>query len=169
MPPNTNSSNAEAPLLDEALAEFIQHHVAINVATRDADNRPTVTRALGCRVSSDRRRITVFVSVPRSGESLRNVHDNGAIAVVFSRPSTHQTFQVKARDASVVVLEAGDRALMANQSTSFVDEIRQIGYRDPFAGAMVSALDEETVGIVFTPKAVFVQTPGPAAGQPLRG
>lgn len=43
--------NTDTPLLDEALADFIQHHVSINVATRDAGNLPTLTRALGCRVS----------------------------------------------------------------------------------------------------------------------
>lgn len=168
MPDDVANMNAETPLLDEALADFIQHHVSINVATRDADNLPALTRGLGCRVSPDRRRITVFISVPRSEELLRNLRDNGAIAAVFSRPTTHQTIQVKASDATIVALENGDRALMAAYRATFIEDIRQIGYRDPFASAMVLAVDEEAVGIVFTPTAAFVQTPGPAAGQPLR-
>jgi len=168
MPHEPGNMNNDAPLLDAALADFIQHHVSINVATRDAANRPTLTRALGCRVSPDRRRVTLFISVPRSEELLRDLRANGTIAVVFSRPTTHQTIQLKAGDAAIVALEDGDRALMAAYGASFVEEIRQIGYRDPFASAMVSALDEDAVGVVFTPTAAFVQTPGPAAGQPLR-
>jgi hypothetical protein len=168
MPHDVANMNTDTPLLDEVLADFIQHHVSINVATRDAGNLPTLTRALGCRVSPDRRRITVFISVPRSEELLRNLRDNGAIAAVFSRPTTHQTIQVKASDATIVALEDGDRALMAAYGATFIEDIRQIGYQDPFASAMVSAVDEEAVGIAFTPTAAFVQTPGPAAGQPLR-
>jgi hypothetical protein len=34
---------------------------------------------------------------------------------------------------------------------------------------MVAAQREEAVGVVFTPREAFVQTPGPSAGQPLRG
>jgi len=168
MPRDTGNMSTDAPLLDEALADFIQHRVSVNVATRDAENRPTLTRALGCRVSPDRRRVTLFISVPRSEELLRDLRANGAIAVVFSRPTTHQTIQLKGNDAAIVALADGDRALITAHSASFVEEIRQIGYRDPFASAMTAALDEEAVAVVFTPSAAFVQTPGPAAGQPLR-
>jgi hypothetical protein len=159
----------DTPLLDEALLDFVQHHVAINVAARDASNLPTLTRALGCRVSPDRRRITLFISVPRSETLLRCLRDNGAIAAVFSRPSTHQTIQVKGGDAMIVALEKGDREIMAAYGDSFIEDIRQIGYRDPFASAMVAAQREEAVGVAFTPREAFVQTPGPTAGQPLRG
>ena len=168
MPHDPGNMSTDAPLLDEALVDFIQHHVSVNVATRDAGNRPTLTRALGCRVSPDRRRITLFISVPRSEELLRNLRTNGAIAAVFSRPTTHQTIQLKANDATIVALADGDRALMAAHGASFVEEIRQIGYRDPFASAMLTAVNEEAVGVEFTPTAAFVQTPGPSAGQPLR-
>lgn len=159
----------DAPLLDEELADFVQHHVAINVAGRDADNVPTLTRALGCRISPDRRRITLFLSVPRSEALLRCLRDNGAIAAVFTRPSTHQTIQLKAGDAQIVALENNDREIMAAHGASFIEDIRLIGFRDPFASAMVEAQREEAVGVVFTPREAFVQTPGPAAGQRLRG
>jgi hypothetical protein len=169
MPQDSANIDTDTPPLDEALTDFIQHHVLINMATRDAGNLPTVTRGLGCRVSPDRRRITVFISVPRSEDVLRNLRDNGAIAVVFSRPATHQAFQVKAGDATVVALEDGDRAIISAYGVSLVENIRQLGYQDPFASAMAAAVNDEAVGVTFTPTAAFVQTPGPAAGRRLRG
>ena len=157
----------DPPLLDEVHAVFIQRRVSINVGARDADNVPTLARALGCRVSPDRRRVTVFLSVPRSGALLKNIRDNGAIAVVISRPSTHQAIQLKGADAEAGPLEEGDRALIAAYEDSFVEELLQIGYRETFARAVVSGQSDEIVGVTFTPVAAFVQTPGPAAGQRL--
>lgn len=157
----------DGPVLDAAHADFIQHHVTINVASRDAACVPSLTRALGCRVSADRRRLTVFLSVPRSGAVLRDVRAGGAIAVVVTRPSTHEAIQIKGTDAVIVPLEDGDRALMRAFGASFIEDICRIGYRDPFAGAMTAALADEAVGVAFTPTAAFVQTPGPRAGQRL--
>ena len=60
---NTTASGnqPDAPLLDEARADFITHHVAMNVASCSAARVPSVVRAHGCRVSANRRRVTVFV------------------------------------------------------------------------------------------------------------
>jgi hypothetical protein len=160
---------ANAPLLDEAHAAFIQRRVAINVGGRDADNVPALVRALGCRVSPDRRRVTVFLSVPRSRTLLDDIRDNGRIAVVMSRPSTHQTIQLKGTDAATAPLEDGDRALMAAYQDSFVQELIELGYLETFARAVVSGQSDEIVAVTFTPVEAFVQTPGPGAGQRLGG
>ena len=160
---------SEVPLLDEANADFIQHHVAINVAACGAGNVPALTRALGCRVSPDRRRITVFVSPARAEGLLQCLHTNGAIAAVFSRPSTHQTLQLKGVDAVAAPLADGDRERIAAYRDSFVEELNKIGHSRAFAAAVISALTDEAVGVGFTPTAAFVATPGPNAGQRLKG
>lgn len=164
-----SNNPANAPLLDEAHAAFIQRRVAINVGGHDADNVPTLVRAHGCRVSPDRRRVTVFVSAPRSRALLKNIRDNGRIAVVMSRPSTHQTIQLKGADAATGPLEEGDRVHMAAYEDSFVQELVEIGYLEAFARAVVSGQSEEIVAVTFTPVEAFVQTPGPGAGQRLGG
>lgn len=159
----------DAPMLDAAHAAFIQRRVTINAGARDAGNVPTLVRALGCRVSPDRRRVTVFLSVPRSQALLKNIRDNGAIAVVMSRPSTHQTIQLKGTDAAAGPPEEGDRALMAAYQDSFVQELIELGYPETFARAVVSGQSDEVVGVTFTPVEAFVQTPGPGAGHRLGG
>ncbi len=72
-----------ATLLDEAHAAFIERGVAINVGACDADNVATLTRALGCRVSADRRRVTVFVSVPRAQPLSMDLHRLGVCVAVL--------------------------------------------------------------------------------------
>ncbi len=160
---------SNTPLLDEANADFIQHHVAINVAARNAGNVPALTRALGCRVSPDRRRVTVFVAPARTGALLEYLRANGAVAAVFSRPSTHQTLQLKGTDAVVAPIADGDRERLTAYRDSFVEELRRIGHAPPFGAAVISAPGDDAVGVTFTPTAVFIATPGPNAGQRLKG
>ncbi|BAU49336.1 hypothetical protein SVA_2788 [Sulfurifustis variabilis] len=155
------------PLLDEARAAFLTRRVAINVASCSAELVPSVSRAVGCRVSPDRRRVTVFLSVPRSTALLDDLRAGRGIAVVFSLPSTHETIQLKGARAAIVPLEDGDRECMKAYAASFIDELRHLGYRDPFATAIMSAVGEDATGVEFEPTAAFLQTPGPTAGRRL--
>jgi hypothetical protein len=162
--PKTSPGN---PLLDKTHAAFLGGPVAINVASCDAKRIPSVARGYGCRISSDRRRVTVFLSVPQAGPLLRDLRSGRAIAVVFTRPKTHQTIQLKATDATVALLGRGDRAVMSAYADAFTAELDSIGFKDRFSAAITSGTSEEAVGVTFTPSAAFVQTPGPSAGQRL--
>lgn len=153
------------PVLDEANAAFIQHIVSINVAARNADNQPVLSRAYGCRVSDDRRQITIFVYRNTAQQLLDNIQQYGDVAVVFSRPSTHETLQLKARDASLVAFEEADQSYIDRYAAAFVKELLSIGFPESFTHAMIGKHDTELVGICFTPSSAFVATPGPKAGQ----
>jgi len=158
---------SEAPVLDVASAGFITHHVSMLVASCSHAGVPSITRALGCRVSPDRRDVTLFLPVSRSTAVLRDLRDGAAVAVVFSRPSTHETLQLKGTAVRVTSLVPGDRERMQAYGESLADDIRTLGWRDPFVSALTNVLDEEAVAVTFTPSDVFVQTPGPAAGRRL--
>jgi len=156
-------TKATAPVLDERFADFISHHVSINVASCAAQV-PSQARALGCQVASDRRSVTLFVPAPHAASLLADLRAGGSIAAVFSRPATHETIQLKGAGATVAPLRIADRPRLQDFAAGFLEEIRQLGYRDPFASAMVSAVDGEMVAVTFTPVAAFAQTPGPGAG-----
>ncbi len=162
-----NKKKKAVPLLDEAHADFIQHHVAINVASCDADNMPTLARALGCRVSQDRQRVTVFLAASRSETLLNCLRARRRIAVVCSRPSTHQTLQLKGSDAAIVPVDESDHVLIAAYCESIVTELRNIGFLENYIRAVFSAPGDDVVAVAFTPDAAFVATPGPGAGQRL--
>lgn len=155
------------PVLDASSADFITHHVSIIAASCNRDRVPSITRAFGCRVSPDRQTVTLFLSVPRSTDLLRDLQDGGAIAAVFTRPSTHETLQLKGSHAGVSAPESHDRERMQVYRDSLAEDLRKIGWHDRFASALSWPRDEEIVSVTFSPTAVFVQTPGPAAGQKL--
>jgi hypothetical protein len=155
------------PLLDEARADFLTHHVSILVGSCNAQCEPAVVRAYGCRVAPDRRSITVFLSVIQSRAVLENLRAGRGIAVVFSRPRTHETLQLKGAGATIAPLARGDREAMRAYGRSFSEEVGAVGFREPFQSAIMSGTGEEAVAVSFTPTAAFEQTPGPSAGQPL--
>ena len=153
--------------LDVAHVTFIQGPVSVMVATRSAELVADVVRGCGCRVSRDRRHVTVLVEPARASTLLADVAANGMIAAVFSQPSTHRTIQLKGSDARVVRVTAADRVVARQHLREWSEDLRRIGFAVPFAAALHGGAGV-LAAIRFTPTAAFQQTPGPGAGQPLR-
>jgi hypothetical protein len=149
-------------------AALMARHVSVIVGTRDARQRPHVMRAVGCRLSSDRRRVTVLMPQTSGQAVLDDLRDNGQIAVVFSEPSSNRTLQLKGHDATVAPCEPGDAALAEAYLQGFVDEIGQLGFAAEVAHTMLRH-DETLMAVHFSVAAAFEQTPGPGAGEPLAG
>jgi len=156
-----------AQVLDAAAAAFIQGPVSVIVASRNAELVADLVRGCGCRVSRDRRLVTVLVEPGRASTLLDDVTANGMIAVVFSQPSTHETIQLKGTDARVVRVTAADRAAARQHRRVWSKDLERIGFGAEFAAALHGGTGE-LAAIRFTPTAAFQQTPGPAAGQPLK-
>jgi hypothetical protein len=155
------------PLLDEDNAAFIQSGVSVVAASRGDDLVPSIGRASGCRVSADRRAVTIFVPASQAAEFIDDVRASGRIAVVFSRPSTHRTLQVKADDARVRPPRPDEPAIVARYVEVFAREVEPLGHSAAQARALLECRDDDLVAIDLTPNAAFEQTPGPKAGTPL--
>lgn len=162
-----DSSRSALPLLDKASADFIQHHVTITVAARDARNIPAIARAFGCSVSADYRSVTVFLAPLRATAVLKNLRDNGVIAVVVSRPRTHETLQLKGAVTTIQRISPQQGQIMAKYLHSFMEELTGMGYKPVITDSFAPEVDEDCLAVSFEPAAVFVQTPGPHAGQRL--
>lgn len=147
-------------------AALMQGAVSIIVGSRDAAHRPHLMRALGCRLSADRRRVSVLLAAGSSGEVLADLRANGQIAVVFSQPTTDRTLQLKGHDATVAPCTADDAALAERYLQGFVDEIGKLGFTAEVAHTILWH-DRDLVAVHFTVAAAFEQTPGPTAGAPL--
>jgi hypothetical protein len=159
--------NAETPSpIGPEQAAWMTHQVSIIVGSRDAAHRPHVMRAVGCRLSADRRRVTVLLPAGRSQRVLDGLRDNGQIAVVFSQPSTNRTLQLKGDDAVVAAADAEDEALAQRYLRGFVDEIGQLGLAAEVAHTLLGH-DGGLVAVHFSVAAAFEQTPGPGAGRRL--
>jgi hypothetical protein len=158
-------SDPPSPIGDEHAA-LIERRVSIMLGSRDAGLRPHLVRAVGCRLSADRRRATLLVPVGSSAQVLNDLRDNGCIAVVFSEPTSNRTLQLKGRDASVAPCGPDDAALADRYVQGFVEEIGRLGFSARLAHTILSRNDA-LVAVHFTIAEAFEQTPGPSAGEPV--
>jgi hypothetical protein len=162
------SVSEQSPPIGPEQAELIRRRVSIIVASRDADLRPHLMRAIGCRLRDDLRELTVFLSTAASEPVLADLRANGQIAVVFSQPTTTHTVQLKGSDATVHPLQVGDAEAIQDYLAHFILEIAAIGFPEHVARAVLGDAPEDVVAVRFTPSAAFDQTPGPQAGQAIR-
>jgi hypothetical protein len=152
--------------MDRERAAFLMSGVSIVASSRGANNAPAVARAGGCRVTPDGR-VAVFVAASQAAALLDAVRATGAIAVVFSEPSTHYSLQLKGADAVIEPLLPGDGALIERYAAAFAASLCPLGYSEQLVRAVVWASPEDFVALAFTPSRAFDQTPGPRAGAAL--
>lgn len=155
-----------ATLLTPAHLALVQGPVSINVAARSADLTPHVARALGCRVETGGQTLSLVLSRTTAADVLSCLELSGSIACVFSKPSTHETLQLKGDDARVTECDPSVVMLVQAYRRRFASDLATIGYADAFANAVVAMMPDLVV-VRFTPTAAFEQTPGSKAGQRL--
>lgn len=159
-----SSDEAGRSLLSVEQVQFVQGPVSITAASCDAARRPSVARALACRVSADRHSLCLLFAERRAAELLADLRHGGAIAAVFSQPSTHRSFQLKARRAEILPPAADDEARARRHAAAFAAEIGALGFPRELAHALLSPGGDPLVAVRFVPSEGYAQTPGPRAG-----
>jgi hypothetical protein len=154
-------------LIGAEQAAFICGGVGVSAATCRAGALPNIARATGCRISSDRRVVTLLFAAMPGAAVLDDVRRTGAIAVVFTQPSTHRTLQLKGNDARIVPLEAGDLGLVEQYARAFAADVAPFGFSEAYMRALLACSPDDLIAVQFTIAAAFSQTPGPRAGEPL--
>jgi len=151
--------------LDPALVDFLNSGVVLGCASRDSRLVPRSAWPVGIRVEASGEEVTVFLPVDNAEEVLANLRDNRRIAVVATAPADHRSLQLKGQ-----VLE---------QRPATDDERSQI---DLYRACLARTLEPHGVptasvlriahwpahAVRFRVEHVFVQTPGPVAGQPFQ-
>lgn len=157
-----------ATFIDAELAAFLESGVSIHAASRDAARVANLARAVGCRVAPDRRRVTLFLLASQSGAILADFRANGAVAAVFSLPTSHRTVQLKGEDAAPAEVEEADYVRIARYREAWIEQLAAIGFDRALPRTLVAGARGDVVAISFTVSAAFLQTPGPSAGTPLK-
>ena len=154
-------------LLSPDLVDFMLGPVSIKIGSCSA-GVPSVAQGFGCQIAADRRKVCVFVSESRCAGVLRDLRAGAAVAVVFSRPQTHRTLQLKAPLARIEALMPGDQALIDIHGQRTTRELTSLGYPLQFAQGVMTLGDcQDAVRVCFEPALAFDQTPGAGAGMQL--
>ncbi len=150
-------------MIPEKLVEFLVGPVILDLGTRDGNLRPWFNRVKGARVNPDRETITFFVNEARTEKMLGNLQDNGRVALVAGEVPSHETYQFKGSYVASKPSEETDLAWQKMYIDKLVSHLQSLGFP---AAAMVRSFfpSNPYVAITFRVEEVFVQTPGPGAG-----
>src|SRR5262249_16604640 len=146
-------------------AEFIQGGVSIIASSRTSENVPVMGRAVGCRVSADRRTVKLLFRTSSVPDFLEGIRSSSQIAAVFGLPSTHRTIQLKGNDAAIVAVQKPDLKIAERYVDRIAAEVSPFGFDEAHTRAIVCCLPDDLTAVTFSPREAFVQTPGPRAGE----
>lgn len=159
-------STVASQLIDAGQLQFISGAVSIIVASSNAANQPELVRAQGCRPLRGGR-LRLLLRDTQAAGLIGDIGRDGRVAVVFSRPSTHQSLQLKGSDAEMTTISRGDVACVAAYRRAMVVELERVGVLPALSLALLDGAAGRLVALDFTPTEAYQQTPGPDAGKPL--
>jgi hypothetical protein len=126
-----------------------------------------MSRGLGCKLLDAGRQVAVFVRHSQSEALLDHIHHSGRVANVFSLPSSNRTLQLKGIDARIVPFAPADLPIVDKHLADFIVEVIPLGMAEAVVRAILASRPDDLATVVYTPCAVFSQTPGPKAGERL--
>lgn len=150
-------------MIDARLADFIEGPVMIILAVADGLNRPTIARAVGARFDAQTGSIAVLISRRQWPGLAGAIAADAQVAVTFCRAADYTTYQIKGRVSCVGAPGTEEHELAARYIGITGETLGALGVSQNLIDQWVSA--EDVVRFDFTPATVFIQTPGPDAGQ----
>jgi hypothetical protein len=153
--------------LPPELAAFVETGLSMTVAARGDRLVPSIAKAAACRIATDGRAATVLLFAGGAEAVCRDIARNGLVAVCMSRASTHETVQVKGRDARTVPLQPHDLAYARRSVDLLAEDLRLLGFSAAFTDALFWGRPEDLLALRFTLDGAYGQTPGPRAGSAL--
>ncbi len=152
-------------MLSDDVTDFLESGMSLLIASRDAENRPECGRAVGLRVAADREHVTIFLAQATGSLLLRNLADNGQIAIVASHVVSHRTLQLKGSVVSLRPASDSEHALLADYLERFSKLLERVG----LPRSIVSRLNNwPATAATMRVRELYEQTPGPGAGEPLK-
>jgi hypothetical protein len=153
-------------MIPAKIIRFLEERANLGFAgTRDARLVPLGHRVSAWRVDGAGRTVSAFLRPLDEARFVESLRDNGSIALTIGEVSSHETYQIKGRYLShgpidPVEIEMVDRLRERLARTLLAH------YQDERVGPAVKAsIPTPTLVVTIEVKEVFVQTPGPGAGE----
>ena len=149
--------------IPEDLVDFLESGVSILVGTRNEKNEPEATRACGARISKDRQSVELYFP-DWAKRAPHDISENGQVAVCFSRFLDNYSIQLKGHDAKIRDATDAERVVPERYIAAYIETLSMVG----FPRSLTTRIRVWPAKIVsFEVRDIFVQTPGPKAGERL--
>lgn len=149
-------------MITPEIYDLLQTGVSVIVGTRDEAFMPECTRAWGLRVAEGHTQVTIFLTETVSRQTLANLRSNGLVAISCTRPTDHVTCQLKGRLRKIRPADHRDQETSARWHKDFAGELLAVGVHPHLCEAWIT---EPALAVDIDVTDVFVQTPGPGAGE----
>lgn len=150
------------------ISEKIRTHLAAPctgyLGTCNAERIPHVARAHGWRVDEDGKSLHVLVPPAFADAIEADLKANGHVSFVIGNLLDMETFQFKGPLMSCGALTEPDVAAYRERTDATVQGLMKLGLPEP---VVRRAYDAPSLVVRFEVRDVFVQTPGPGAGEKL--
>jgi hypothetical protein len=148
------------------IIRFLAERANIGFAgTRDASLVPLGHRVSAWQVDAAGRAVSAFIRPFWEARFVESLRDNGSIALTIGEITTHETYQIKGQYLSHRPIQRAE--------VEIVDRVRErlakallAQYQDELVVPFVKAsIPTPTLIVAVEVNEVFVQTPGPGAGE----
>lgn len=147
------------------LASFLEEGLGIHVASRNAALEPNGVRALAVQVEDAGAVLAAYITTMAIGVVLPDLLANGQVAVLFGRPVDERSVQVKGTYLDVRDGRDDEQALVTRQWEGYLANLGLIG----IPREVYDVGPRWPVRVIrLRVTAIFEQTPGPSAGEPLK-
>lgn len=152
-------------MIEAGVASFIEGRVMILVATRNAAHRPMIGRGTGARFDAESGRIALLVSASQWPDAVAHALPGQPISATFVVPDSYRAYQIKGPVVDQRPANAIEQARGTAYVAAMLETLNALGVTRLQLSSTLS--DRDLVRISFLPRDLFVQTPGPQAGQRL--
>ena len=149
-------------MIPEKLVDFLHGPHVMLLGTRSAKLRPSVGRILGAKADAENDHIAIFLPDLAGPRVLHDLGDNGMVALTVCDAISHEAYQFKGTFVDARPSDDQNMAVQDIYKSKMIVHHRQMGLPDGYWGDM---LYYPSTAVTFEVKDVFVQTPGPGAGE----
>lgn len=146
------------------LVDLVEGGVSSFIGTVDENGRPDAALGCGASLSRDRTKITVFVPVVCGKRAMENLEKRPTLAAGFSRIGDHVSLQIKGRCVERRMATDRERSVSERYLGAYVEQLAMVGLPRHLTRRLAVW---PAYAFVVEITDLFVQTPGPGAGERL--
>jgi hypothetical protein len=149
------------------VVRFLEQHANVAFAgTRSRDLVPYGHRVTGWCIGDGGQTLIALIPQSSAGHLVESLEDNGEVALTVEEFPSHETYQFKGRYLRHRSVRPDDVAVVDRIRERFVRGVRHV-YTDAPSQLFSAYIQQPALAVEFEVHEIFVQTPGPGAGQRL--
>ncbi len=153
-------------MIPDTIMQFLADGATVAVSgTRNANFIPHIHSVSGWCVEPDRQTICCSIPEAYTRDLISSLEDNGQFALTIEQIGSHETYQFKGDYVDSRPPHEADIAVFERIRERFVNVVKPLfGFPEDMCRRYISP---PSIVIRFTVREIYLQTPGPAAGQRL--